>query len=285
MLLARVARRGNSWFLLWSEGHLDAAYHASGIVGAARKVVHQRYDGFAAPNERPASFLRMQTGHTSLVLRLPNTVDEETFKHAAKNRRELDLASEGQQPRTLLLVSRLQNRKRVHETVAAFRRLPQHSRQQVRLVIAGEGPERAALVSSTQFEPNIKLAGQLSTDQITKLYGEVDGFILLSRRDPNPLSAIEAAFASLPLLLSHEVGNSEELVEAGRNGWVIDANDPGQVDQALQEFFTVSDTELRHMGDASLRIAERSFSRQEVAASFLSQLIETFPPKRAVSND
>ena len=277
MLLGRLARSSRSWCILWSEGHADAAIVPSGPIASLRRATLRTYDGFAAPNQRSATYLREQTGRSSPVLSLPNTVDESTFREETRAEARDVVVDKRPKPITLLVVARLKSIKRVREAVEAFLRLPSHLRQASQLLVAGDGPERDAIEQLAKSEPNIKLLGQVHTDRMPSLYRDVDGFALLSSRDPNPLSVIEASFASLPLMLSTEVGNCRELAVPGLNGWIVDMNDSRMLDQAFAEFFGSPRLALIEMGRASQEIAERSFTRRQVASTFLSELTSAFP--------
>ena len=93
----------------------------------------------------------------------------------------------------------------------------------VQLVIAGEGEQRAQLEETTSSQRlPVHLVGQLEAERLGSFYAAADLFVLPSLSDPSPLSAVEAAASSLPLMLSWQVGNARDLVVDKENGWIID---------------------------------------------------------------
>jgi len=97
-----------------------------------------------------------------------------------------------------------------------------------------------------------------------------DAFVLNTRRDPNPLSAIEAAAAGLPVVMSAAAGNIRELVEASNTGFVI--RDPGDPSEALHAVLAASDAELAEMGSRAVELVRSQFDASAVARSLVKQL-------------
>jgi glycosyltransferase involved in cell wall biosynthesis len=94
--------------------------------------------------------------------------------------------------------------------------------------------------------------------------------VLNTRLDPNPLSAIEAASAGLPVVMSTAAGNVHEVVEAPKAGFVI--SDPSDPSAALRAVLAATEAELAEMGARAAEVARTQFDAPAVARSFLSQL-------------
>jgi UDP-glucose:(heptosyl)LPS alpha-1,3-glucosyltransferase len=65
-------------------------------------------------------------------------------------------------------------------------------------------------------------------------YAAADCFVLPSRYDPFPNTALEALAMGLPILVSSRCG-AAEVVERGVNGWVCEANDAARLASTMRE--------------------------------------------------
>jgi glycosyltransferase involved in cell wall biosynthesis len=256
----------------WSEGHADAALHKSGLIAWLRRRVYRTFDGFAVPNAKSAEWAIAQAGSARPVVRLPNAIDAAFFKRPSSDarsqaRQRLGLPVEG---RVLVQVSALTDRKGVLPLAQAFLGLSDADRAGARLVFVGEGEQRAELESlAAQSAGAIRLLGQLPPEEVRQVLWAADAFVLNTRLDPNPLSAIEASAAGLPVVMSASAGNYLEIVEAPNAGVVIrDAADPTD---ALRAALSASDELLAAMGARAATNAQR-FEAMTVARSLIKQL-------------
>jgi glycosyltransferase involved in cell wall biosynthesis len=100
---------------------------------------------------------------------------------------------------------RLSRKKRALRLVRAFAdavRFVGHA-PRMRLVIAGEGPDRGAigrLAAELGVEDRVELPGQLSRDALRALYGRAHAFVLPSERESFGIAALEARAAGLPVI-------------------------------------------------------------------------------------
>jgi glycosyltransferase involved in cell wall biosynthesis len=113
------------------------------------------------------------------------------------------------------------------------------------------------------------LLGQLPPEEVRQVLWAADAFVLNTRLDPNPLSAIEASAAGLPVLMSAAAGNIHEIVEAPNAGFVI--RDPADPTEALRAVLSASDEQLAAMGARAAANAQR-FDAMTVARSLIKQL-------------
>jgi glycosyltransferase involved in cell wall biosynthesis len=143
------------------------------------------------------------------------------------------------------------------------------------LLVAGSGPDAARTKSwlvENGMASKVRLLGHFKTEALLRLLAVADAFVLPSLSDPNPLSAIEAAWAGLPLLLSTHCGNFPELVVPGVNGWLFDPNNEAEVRAGFAKFAGKSLQELRAMGDHSENRARKLFSTQSAVRAFLDNM-------------
>lgn len=115
---------------------------------------------------------------------------------------------------TVAFVGRLVASKRAHAAIDAVGGLPG-----VRLVIAGDGPERAALaarIASAGLADRVSLAGWLDPPALRALYGSASALVLPSDDEVFPLAVAEALASGVPVVAT-AVGAVPELVgDAGQ---------------------------------------------------------------------
>jgi len=256
----------------WSEGHADAALHKSGLIAWLRRRVYRTFDGFAVPNTKSAEWAIAQAGSARPVVNLPNAIDAAFFKRPSsdartQSRHKFGLPVDG---RVLVQVSTLTERKGVLPLAQAFLGLSDAERAGARLVFVGEGEQRAELEGlAAQSAGAIRLLGQLPPEEVRQVLWAADAFVLNTRLDPNPLSAIEASAAGLPIVMSAAAGNIHEIVEAPNAGFVI--RDPADPTDALRAVLSASDEQLAAMGVRAAANAQR-FDAMTVARLLIKQL-------------
>ena len=257
----------------WSEGHADAALHKGGLIAWLRRRVYRTFDGFAVPNAKSAEWALEQAGSPRPIVTLPNAIDAKFFARPsavtrAESRRALGLEGEG---RVLVQVSALSQRKGVVELAEKFLGLPEAERRGAKLLFVGDGELRSQLNAlAAESSGAIRVLGQLPPEEVRRLLWAADAFILNTRLDPNPLSAIEAAAAGLPIVMSAVAGNIREVVEGPNAGFVI--RDPADPSAALRSVLTASDVELAAMGERAAQVARTQFDAVAVARSLVKQL-------------
>jgi glycosyltransferase involved in cell wall biosynthesis len=265
--------------LFWSEGHAQAVLHAAGPIAAARRRVLRHYDGFVVPNEASERFVSQEVPGPLRFLRLPNTVDEAYYLAGPGAPRPAVRASLGIEPadRVLLCVAQLTERKGVLELAEAVRLLPDAQRRHAVLVFAGDG-ELAGRLAGIADGVRTRLLGHVDREVVRRWLHAADLFVLPSRVDPNPLSAIEAAFSGTPLVLSSRAGNVDDLVGPHcERGWRIASPDCTAIAEALTAALGVPEEERRRAGARAREVAVGQFSRRGAARRFLDDLLATFP--------
>jgi glycosyltransferase involved in cell wall biosynthesis len=142
--------------------------------------------------------------------------------------------------------------------VAAFARATSQGPKDIDLVILGDGSERAAIegsIAATGMSSRIHLAGFKPYDVLPAYYGLAEAFAHVARIEQWGLVVNEAAAAGLPLVVSRQSGASA-MVRNEVNGFIVDADDIGQISMGLQRIVSLSEDERRTMGEASRAIAE-----------------------------
>ncbi|MBF0447533.1 MAG: TIGR03088 family PEP-CTERM/XrtA system glycosyltransferase [Magnetococcales bacterium] len=107
----------------------------------------------------------------------------------------------------------------------------------LRLVIIGDGPQRAEIEALAQA---LKISAQLWIsgwrDDVPALLRGMDLFALPSLAEGTPLTILEAMAAGLPVVAT-QVGGVADLVENGVTGQLVPASDPQALARALNGYF------------------------------------------------
>jgi glycosyltransferase involved in cell wall biosynthesis len=133
-------------------------------------------------------------------------------------------------PPTIAVASRLVQVKGVDVAIAAM----QHVRRPARLMIAGDGPERAALTARAPVD-RVTFLGAVDTRRRDELLGRASVVVVPSRILPNgrsegtPLIALEALAAGVPVVAS-AVGGLREV----RSLSLVRPDDPRQLAAAIE---------------------------------------------------
>jgi glycosyltransferase involved in cell wall biosynthesis len=164
------------------------------------------------------------------------------------------LPTAGGSPLRLVSIGRLIRRKGMDAAIFAVIRMKQLGLE-VRLEIAGNGPEQERLVDlAKEAGEQVSFLGRIDQSGIAQALGRADAFILLAKEEPWGLVVNEALAAGLPVIVGCDVGCADDLVRHGENGFLVDPEDPEQVDAAI--FSLARSSEMRKaMGQNSLKIA------------------------------
>lgn len=130
----------------------------------------------------------------------------------------------------------------------------------IEVVIAGDGPSRAAL-EHHRGAP-LTLLGTVARD---RLFDAVDVLVVPSRwNEPFGLVAIEALARGVPVLASRR-GGLPEIIEDGVTGWLYDPDDPNGLIEALSRVLA-DRPRLGDFASRGLRYARRFAPEYQIAA-------------------
>jgi len=165
---------------------------------------------------------------------------------------------------TLLFVGRLQARKRVDSLLKACAEMESNPR----LLIVGDGPERAALESlAKEAYPSAEFIGAKHGAELKPYFEQADLFVLPGT---GGLAVQEAMSYGLPIIVAKGDGTQDDLVREG-NGWQIQPEDYNALVSTMKN--ALSDiARLREMGKESFRIVSEEINIQKMAESFLDAI-------------
>lgn len=183
-------------------------------------------------------------GTTHLV---PNGVDLTRFRPNGR------AASSGDEKLRLLFVGRLGTQKNLAMLAPALAPI----RDRVRLVLVGDGPERAVLAREfAAHGVEAEFTGTVAHDRLAAFYATSDIFVLPSLIEGHPKALIEAMACGLACV-GADVEGIREVLTDGETGLVLPAN-PGAWTDAVRRL--VEDAALRErLGAAAAEHAARHY--------------------------
>ena len=101
-------------------------------------------------------------------------------------------------------------------------------RDDIKFVLAGEGPIRAAIedrIKEHQIEDKFRLLGHL--DNMQSFYNSIDIYLNTSHHEGIPVTVIEAMAYCIPVV-APDVGGLPEVVEHQKTGWLVKSRDAGE---------------------------------------------------------
>jgi len=242
-----------------------------------RMALLRAVDRFVVLNSESAAELEtagLGAGRTCLI---PNGVDVRRFVPAEPAERT-GLRSRLGIPQAVpvaLFVGRLERRKGLDILLAAWadllrRGTPPH------LLIAGPGDAAAWGREANALGLRDRITFLGGREDVADLYRAADLFVFPSRGEGCSNAVLEAMASALPVVLADVAGNREAVREDGKAGWLVPAEDPAALAEAVATL-TASPALRRELAaSARERVLER-FDIDRVGAQYLS-LYEALRP-------
>lgn len=119
-------------------------------------------------------------------------------------------------------------------------------RSRLRLVIAGDGPERAACQAMLHDAGVAALAWLPGArDDVAQLMRAMDLFVLPSLAEGSSNTILEAMASGLPVVATN-VGGNVDLVQPGWTGTLVESGAPGQLADAIADYYNLPELGPRH---------------------------------------
>ena len=220
------------------------SYHAMGNTGGTRQVVPyllpilRRADALLAVAQVQKDYLVEVEGlPRERIQVIHNGVDTSRYRPAATDER-MRLRAErgfGREDVVLIAVASLKPLKQIDVLLRAAARMV-HAGLAVRVVVAGDGPDRAALESlavQLGLADCVWFAGL--RDDVERLLQASDIFVLASRTEAFPNVVLEAMATGLPVVTT-DVGSVREMVEEEASAAIVASGDEAALASAVERF-------------------------------------------------
>lgn len=134
-----------------------------------------------------------------------------------------------------------------------------NQRGRARLLIAGDGPERApleSLIAHLGLVDTVQVLGWLEPQAVQALLNQGDVFVHPARNDLFPASVLEAMAAGKPVIGSERAGSVVDRVMSGVNGFIHGHEKIVELAEHMV-FFMEHPEEIKKMGIEARRTAEQ----------------------------
>lgn len=236
------------------------------------KAFCDRCDAVIAPSLQMKRELE-RYGITSPIWALPFGLDEEEFSQPIRWDAHQGLGLPPDE-RLLLYVGRLGWEKRVDFLLRAFQ-LIRRQHEDVKLIIVGEGPYRAALERyadelGLRKRGEVIFTGYLPRERLIDLYKQADLFVFASTTETQGLVLLEAMLAGTPPVAVGALGVLD-VVRSGETGLLV-GEDESEEEFACACLHLLEDERERER----LGAAAREWARSQTAQASVERLLEIY---------
>ena len=195
--------------------------------------IHKRTTRTLAPSNWSCEDLK-STGVPNVHL-WPRGVDSQKF---SPEKRDINLRCEllGDRPDRKLVgyVGRLANEKRIDDLATL------DARDDIQLVIVGEGPARSRL---ERVLKNARFVGYQSGDDLARYYASLDIFVHTGKHETFCQSVQEALASGVPVIAPN-FGGPTDLVKHGWTGYLIDTGNSYSLNHAVNQILQLAEPAL-----------------------------------------
>lgn len=225
------------------------------------KIVGNMCDVVVAPTDKVAKELK-KYGVKKEVITVPTGLDLTHFLNVEKGflRSRLGISTS---TNILLYVGRLEKEKSIDFLVKSLPLIKQKCPDTV-LVIVGAGSEKTPLIQlakKLQVDKSVYFFGQVSQDDIQKVYADADVFTFSSRSETQGLVVLEAMASNLPVVCVED-GVFSSILQQGKNGFITKKS-PHQFSEAVVKI--LKKPELAHELAQEARKLVQSYSIETTA--------------------
>jgi glycosyltransferase involved in cell wall biosynthesis len=238
---------------------------------AAMLKVFAMLDAFLCVGTANREYYKSWGIDESKMFTVPYAVDNASFQErtAAAVDQADELAKEWGIDRNrpvILYCSKLTERKKIMNLARAYDQLSVDGKEpHAQLLIVGDGeqrPELEAWIAERHWD-SVKFVGFQNQTVLPAVFRLSDIFVLASAREPWGLIVNEVMNAGMPVIVSDEVGSRFDLVEEGRNGYIVPVESIETLSDRLRTLS--SDDDLRRsMGQRSLEIINNWGYREDL---------------------
>ena len=139
----------------------------------------------------------------------------------------------------------------------------QEVNQFLRLIIIGDGPEKTILgsmVKNMGLDRKVFLVGKKSKEEMAIYFAAADMFVLNSGYEGFSHQILESMAAGVPVIAS-AVGGNKEVIEQGKNGFLIKYNDEFNLIEAIKGMHQSPELREEFIAEGKKTVQKYSFEQ------------------------
>jgi len=240
----RWARKNAKEFVLWSGSTEYEKSWRRTLFNPLVKYLIKRTDNFIAYGTRAKEYLVSLGAKEESVQIFYNTIDVDYFSENLKKisdyekkelKRQLGISTS----KVIIFSGRLLEMKGIFEMVEGFESFCKQDND-ASLLIMGSGPDEERLkgIIDKQKIKNIYFTKFVQYKDLYKYYSISDLLLFPTRQDIWGLVVNEAMACGLPVIVTNVAGASADLIEGGKNGYIINLNSPKEITKGIETIFS-----------------------------------------------
>ncbi|MDL1974761.1 MAG: glycosyltransferase family 4 protein [Deltaproteobacteria bacterium] len=261
-------------YIIWSGAVERKGQKTPSTRRMQRKILIKRAASFIAYGTRAKDYLVSLGANESDVYIGINTVDVEHFKVKTIDIRN-NLGND-ERKKHLLHVGHLTKGKRIDQLFYAIKLLLD-KRQDLELHIVGSGPEQNNLMLLAQqmkIDEFVRFEGYKQKEHIPYYLAQADLFLFPSEYDVWGLVLVEAMAAGVPCIASVYAGATQDLIEDGVTGFVMDFCKTAKVAKKIN--WLLENPHLaKQIGQNASRFVGQNISLEKAASGFVETIRNT----------
>lgn len=258
------------------ESNLYSVAGTRGIRAKIKSVLLNKADAYQVTGDPQIEYINYfhPKAKQKKFIRMPNLIDDDVFVKKVdklKEKKDFLRVEFGVSPEEQMWVipSRLIKIKGIVHFVEALKGFTGF-----RLFILGDGEQKNQIQTIIDKDNlPVTLVGFVQQNEVIRYYAAADLFILPSFKDPSPLTPIEAIAAGLPILVSKQIGNINEVL-GKKNGWSFEPGNITEIQNIVSSILKLNRDDLRIKGMASRKVYHQYFETNTCIKNYALQLLE-----------
>ncbi|MGV8947023.1 MAG: glycosyltransferase family 4 protein [Lutibacter sp.] len=267
----------NKFQIMSVESNLFSVNRKTGFGAWLKSVLLNRADAYQVTGQPQIDYIQFfqPKAKDKKYIHLPNLIDEDVFvkkvDELKQNKEELRLEfGVAEHEQMWVIPARLIQIKGIIPFLEALVGLTGY-----RLYLLGDGEQKKEMKEIIKINNlAVTMVGFVPESEVIRYYAAADLFVLPSFKDSSPLSPIEASAAGLPLLVSRNIGNVNEVLNK-ENGWSFEAGNVSEINKLARDILSLNRSDLNKMGVASRKQYNSVFETETCIRIYAQQILDT----------